>query len=34
MNPKKYSQNLHTPKNIKFSEDPKYIEIQYFEPKK
>ena len=31
--PKKYPQNLHTPKNIHFSENPKNIEIQNFEPK-
>ena len=27
MTPKKYPQNLHTPKNILFSETPKNIEI-------
>ena len=32
--PKKYPHNLHTPKNIHFSENPKNIEIQNFEPKK
>ena len=31
---KKYSQNLHTPKNIHFSETPKNSEIQNFEPQK
>ena len=34
MTPKKYLQNLHTPKNIYFSEKTKNIEIQNFEPKK
>ena len=34
MTPKKYPQNLHTPKNIRFSENPKNIEIQNFEPPK
>ena len=34
MTPKKYPQNLHTPKNIHFSENPKNIEIQIFEPPK
>ena len=34
MTPKKYPQNLHTRKNIYFSENPKNIEIQNFEPKK
>ena len=33
MTPKKYPQNLHTQKNIYFSENPKNIEIQNFEPK-
>ena len=33
MTPKKYPQNLHTPKIINFSENPKNIEIQNFEPK-
>ena len=32
--PKKYPQNLHTPKNIHFSEAPKTTEIQNFEPQK
>ena len=32
MNPKKYPQNLYTPKNIDFSETPKNNEIQNFEP--
>ena len=33
--PKKYPQNLHTPKKIFiFLETPKNIEIQNFEPKK
>ena len=32
--PKKYPQNLHAPKNIHFSENPKNIEIQNFEPQK
>ena len=30
----KYPQNLHTPKNVYFSENPQKIEIQNFEPKK
>ena len=34
MTPQKYPQNLQTPKNIYFSENPKNIEIQNFEPKK
>ena len=34
MAPKKYPQNLHTQKNINFSENPKNIEIQIFDPKK
>ena len=34
MTPKKYPQNLHTPKNIIFLKTPKNIEIQNFEPKK
>ena len=34
MAPKKYPENFHTPKNIYFSESPKNIEIQNFEPKK
>ena len=34
MTPKKYPQNLHTPKNIYFSENPKNIEIQIFDSKK
>ena len=34
MTPKKYPQNFKTPKNICFSEIPKNIEIQNFEPKK
>ena len=34
MNPKKYPQNLHTLKNINFSENPKNIEIQNFKPQK
>ena len=34
MTPKKYPQNFDTPKNIYFSENPKNIEIQKFEPKK
>ena len=34
MTPKKYPQNLHTPKNIYFYENPKNIEIRNFEPKK
>ena len=34
MTPKKYPQNVHTPKNIHFSETPKNIEIQKFDPKK
>ena len=32
--PKKYPQNLHTPKNIYFLKPPKIIEIQNFEPQK
>ena len=32
MTPKKYPQNLHTPKIYSFSETPKNIEIQDFEP--
>ena len=32
MTPKKYPQNLHTPKIIHFSENPKNIEIQNLEP--
>ena len=32
--PKKYPQNLHTPQNNNFSENPKNIEIQNFEPPK
>ena len=31
---KKYPQNLHTPKDIYFSENPKNIEIQNFGPRK
>ena len=31
---KKYPQNLHTPKNIYFSENPQNNEIQNFEPPK
>ena len=31
--PQKYPQNLHTPKNNNFSQNPKNIEIQNFEPK-
>ena len=31
--PKNYPQNLHVQKNIHFSENPKNIEIQSFEPK-
>ena len=35
MTPKKYSQNLHTPKNIIFFWKPKKnIEIQNFDPQK
>ena len=34
MTPKKYPQNLHTPRNIHFSENPQNIEIQNFEPPK
>ena len=34
MTPKKDPQNLHTPKNIRFSKNPKNIEIETFEPKK
>ena len=34
MTPQKYPQNLHTPKNIHFSDSPKNIEIQNFEPQK
>ena len=34
MTPKKYPQNLHTPKKYYFSENPKNIEIQNFEPPK
>ena len=34
MTPKKYPQNVHTQKNIHFSENPKNIEIQKFDPKK
>ena len=35
MTPKKYPQNLHTPKNIYFSGNPpKNIEIQNFKPQK
>ena len=34
MTRKKYPQNIHTPKNIHFSEYPKNIEIQNFEPQK
>ena len=34
MTPKKYSQNLHAPKIIHFSENPKNIEIQNFESQK
>ena len=34
MTPKKYPQNLHTRKNIYFSENQKNIEIQNIEPKK
>ena len=34
MTPKKYPQNLHTPKNIIFSENPQKVEIQNFESKK
>ena len=34
MTKKKYPQSLHTPKNILFSENPKNIEIQNFEPPK
>ena len=34
MTPQKYPQNLHTPKNIYFSENPQKIEIQNFEPQK
>ena len=32
--PIKYAQNLHSPKNIQFSETPKNIAIQNFEPPK
>ena len=32
--PKKNPQNLHTPKNIHFSENPNRVEIQNFEPQK
>ena len=32
MTPKKHPQDLHTQKNIHFSETPKNIEIQNFEP--
>ena len=32
--PKRYPQNLHTPKNIQFSENPQKIEIQNCEPLK
>ena len=34
MTPKNYSQNIHTQKNIYFSENPKNIKIQNFEPQK
>ena len=34
MTPQKYPQTLHTPNNIYFSEIPKNIEIQNFEPPK
>ena len=34
MTPKKYPQNFHTQKTIYFSENPKNIEIQNFEPPK
>ena len=34
MTQKKYPQNIHTQKNIYFSENPKNIEIQNVEPKK
>ena len=34
MTQKKYPQNLHTQKNIYFSENPKNIETQNFDPKK
>ena len=32
--PPQYPQNLHTPKNIPFSEPPLNIEIQNFKPPK
>ena len=32
--PKKYPQNLHTPQKYSFSQTPKNIEIQNFEPQK
>ena len=32
--PQKYPQNLHTLKNIQFSENPQNIGIQNFEPPK
>ena len=34
MTPQKYPQNLHTPKKIYFSENPKHIKIESFEPQK
>ena len=34
MTQKKYPQNLHTPKNIRFFWNPKNIEVQNFEPPK
>ena len=34
MTPKKYPQNLHTPKIFIFLKTPKNIEIQNFEPQK
>ena len=34
MTPKKYPQNVPTQKNIHFSETPKNIEIQKFDPQK
>ena len=34
MTPKKYQQNLHTPKNIYFSEKPQNIVIEDFESPK
>ena len=32
--PQKYVQNIDTPNNIRFSENPQNIEIQNFEPPK